>query len=74
MTINKSQGQELEKVGIYLNRACFGHGHGQLYVAFSREHVQVKTSRLKHQSKEKIKDTTTLSITIVTFSLSTLSL
>ena len=34
MTINKSQRQTFDKVGIYLNRACFAHG--QLYVAFSR--------------------------------------
>ena len=34
MTINKSQGQSFSKVGIYLERSCFGHG--QLYVAFSR--------------------------------------
>ena len=34
MTINKSQGQTFDKVGIYLNQACFAHG--QLYVAFSR--------------------------------------
>ena len=34
MTINKSQGQTFEKVGIYLRRPCFAHG--QLYVAFSR--------------------------------------
>ena len=34
MTINKSQGQTFEKVGIYLPRPVFAHGH--LYVALSR--------------------------------------
>ena len=32
--INKAQGQTFEKVGIFLDKACFPHG--QLYVAFSR--------------------------------------
>ena len=34
MTINKSQGQTLETVGIYLKKPVFAHG--QLYVALSR--------------------------------------
>ena len=44
ITINKSQGQAFEKIGIFLRRPCFSHG--QLYVAFSRarafRHVKVK--------------------------------
>ena len=34
MTINKSQGQTLQNVGVWLNDSCFAHG--QIYVAVSR--------------------------------------
>jgi ATP-dependent DNA helicase PIF1 len=34
ITINKSQGQTIRKVGIYLPDSCFSHG--QLYVSMSR--------------------------------------
>ena len=34
MTINKSQGETFDIVGVYLKKPCFSHG--QLYVAFSK--------------------------------------
>ena len=41
MTINKSQGQYFEYVGIYLSKPVFGHG--QLYVAMSRAGIVANT-------------------------------
>ena len=45
MTINKSQGQTLGRVGVYLFDACFGHG--QLYVAASRVGPVGRASHLR---------------------------
>ena len=61
MTINKSQGQTFEKVGIYLKRPCFSHG--QLYVAFSRarsfKNIVVKVCATNMQGEHKGKIYTT---------------
>lgn len=48
MTINKSQGQSLQSIRLYLPKPVFSHG--QLYVAFTR--VQSKTG-LKIRSHDK---------------------
>jgi hypothetical protein len=50
MTINKSQGQTFDKVGIDLREQCFGHG--QLYVALSRVRRQQDFVVYSGQSKD----------------------
>ncbi|XP_058742589.1 uncharacterized protein LOC131625469 [Vicia villosa] len=59
MTINKSQGQSLDHVGIYLPRSVFSHG--QLYVAVSRVKSRKGLKILIHD-KEKLPLTTTTNV------------
>ena len=57
MTINKSQGQSLSKVGLYLPRPVFTHG--QLYVALSRVKSKKGLKVVVSDNNGKLSNTTT---------------
>ncbi|KAM3326084.1 hypothetical protein P3S67_001210 [Capsicum chacoense] len=52
MTINKSQGQSLSHVGLFLKKSVFTHG--QLYVALSRVTSRKGLNILAYDDEEKI--------------------
>ena len=66
MTINKSQGQTFDHVGIYLNTPVFSHD--QLYVALSRSrkshHVKVRIHE-NHQQGQLLQDGKQFTINVV---------
>jgi len=61
MTTNKSQGQTLSKVGLYIPRSVFIHG--QLYVAISR--VKTKKKWLKIIILNEDGDVTTITTNVI---------
>ncbi|GAU49129.1 hypothetical protein TSUD_376720 [Trifolium subterraneum] len=63
MTINKSQGQSLDHVGLYLPKDVFSHG--QLYVAMSRVTTKMGLKILIHDADNKegeLRPTTTTNV------------
>ncbi|KAF1892109.1 hypothetical protein Lal_00036465 [Lupinus albus] len=52
MTINKSQGQSLESLGLYLPRPLFSSG--QLYVAISRVQIKKGLEILIHNKDDQL--------------------
>ncbi|XP_021744627.1 ATP-dependent DNA helicase PIF1-like [Chenopodium quinoa] len=52
MTINKAQGQTLNKVVVYLPRSCFSHG--QLYVALSRARQATNVSVITDRNADQV--------------------
>ena len=68
MTINKSQGQTLQQVGVYIRQPCFSHG--QLYAALSRARKASNIWILDETSQEDC-DKTPCTTNIVSYALLT---